>query len=285
MFLSLRCLEAFSYQCGAELNAISWHQEPNRQATRDVLIRLHAHSCRVFSEILTLLEAGYADGAHARWRSLHEVAVIALFLQKHGDQAATLYREHEAVDAWHGAKEYEKVAAKIKHEPLGPETMGQLKSRYDAAIARHGPSFKTTYGWAAVLLKVSRPGLRELETAVGVEHLRSFYMWASQQVHAPAKAFTSCLGTLPGQPKFMLAGASNVGLLDPAQSAAISLSQVLAALLLELETVDAPVCSQLAGRLVDLVKYEGLSAHDSIEGRHHEEWFIVKGAAGGSQRN
>jgi uncharacterized protein DUF5677 len=47
----------------------------------DALTRLHARSCQVSSEILTLLHNGFADGAHARWRTLHEISVIAfLFL-------------------------------------------------------------------------------------------------------------------------------------------------------------------------------------------------------------
>jgi len=36
-----------------------------------VLTRLHARGCQVSSEILTLLRGGFADGAHARWRTLH----------------------------------------------------------------------------------------------------------------------------------------------------------------------------------------------------------------------
>ena len=37
----------------------------------DVLTRSHARSCQIASEVLSLLLAGHADGAMARWRSLH----------------------------------------------------------------------------------------------------------------------------------------------------------------------------------------------------------------------
>ena len=43
--------------------------------TRAVLTLLHARSCQVTREIVALIEAGYADGAMARWRTLHEISV------------------------------------------------------------------------------------------------------------------------------------------------------------------------------------------------------------------
>ena len=49
-----------------------------------VLWRLHARSCQITMEILALLKSGFADGAHARWRTLHEIAVTALFIKQQG---------------------------------------------------------------------------------------------------------------------------------------------------------------------------------------------------------
>ena len=49
----------------------------------DALTRLHARGCQVGFEILALLKNGFADGAHARWRTLHELAVVAMFLAGH----------------------------------------------------------------------------------------------------------------------------------------------------------------------------------------------------------
>jgi hypothetical protein len=48
----------------------------------EVLTRLHARACQIVSEILTLLRSGHADGAHARWRSLHEIAVVGFLIIK-----------------------------------------------------------------------------------------------------------------------------------------------------------------------------------------------------------
>src|SRR5699024_117475 len=42
----------------------------------DALMRLHSRACQTSYEILELLKSGFADGAYARWRSLHESEVI-----------------------------------------------------------------------------------------------------------------------------------------------------------------------------------------------------------------
>ena len=57
-------------------------------------MHLHANACLVTSEVITLLEAGYSSGATARWRSLHEVAVYAMFIVKHGPGTAERYLRH-----------------------------------------------------------------------------------------------------------------------------------------------------------------------------------------------
>ena len=52
---------------------------------------MHARACRTGYEILTLLDAGLASAAHARWRSLHEVAAVAFFVKEHGPETAERY--------------------------------------------------------------------------------------------------------------------------------------------------------------------------------------------------
>jgi hypothetical protein len=46
------------------------------------LIKIHARAIQVANEILTLLKAGYADGANGRWRTLYELTPLFLFLRK-----------------------------------------------------------------------------------------------------------------------------------------------------------------------------------------------------------
>lgn len=48
----------------------------------DTLVRLHARACQVLLEIIVLMEDGLADGAMARWRTLHELTIVATLLAK-----------------------------------------------------------------------------------------------------------------------------------------------------------------------------------------------------------
>ena len=73
----------------------------------EALLHLHARACQVASEVEVLLEAGFADGALSRWRTLHEVTTVACFLHKHGNDAAQRYIDHLAVDSY-------KLALKVK---------------------------------------------------------------------------------------------------------------------------------------------------------------------------
>ena len=61
----------------------------------DVLVRLQGRAVQVGFEVLTLLRAGLADGAHGRWRTAHEIAVVVHFIADHGQEVAKRYLEHE----------------------------------------------------------------------------------------------------------------------------------------------------------------------------------------------
>lgn len=78
-----------------------------------VLMRQHANACRITGEIILLLKGGYPDGALARWRSLFEVAVTCLFINKYGRDAAIDYIRHGRVKAVEGMEEYQKTAIEM----------------------------------------------------------------------------------------------------------------------------------------------------------------------------
>jgi hypothetical protein len=74
----LRMLLTMSREWCGEINAreSSKRRSKNRES-RKLLIRLLVRGCQVTDEILCLLENGFADGAMARWRTLHEITVVA----------------------------------------------------------------------------------------------------------------------------------------------------------------------------------------------------------------
>src|SRR5260370_36714366 len=86
-------------------------QSPDASSRRhliDVLARSHARACQIVEEILCLLECGLSDGAMARWRTLHEVAVVASFVATHGEDLAERYVSHQAVESKRAADDYQK---------------------------------------------------------------------------------------------------------------------------------------------------------------------------------
>jgi hypothetical protein len=190
----------------------------------EVLTRLHARACQVVDEILVLLTAGFADGAMARWRTLHEIAAIALFIGEHRGDLAERYALHQNVESKRAMQDYVACQERLGYEPLEESEIVAAERSYDAVIARFGGPFGTQYGWAAQQLKSSRPSFSDIERAVGIDHFRAHYRMASHNVHANPKGVFFKLGLLE-ESDLLLAGPSNAGLADPGHSAAISLVQ------------------------------------------------------------
>jgi Family of unknown function (DUF5677) len=58
------------------------------------LTLLHSRACMVANEVFALLRTGHAAGAQARWRTLHEIAVIAFVLGTGSDDLAYRFLLH-----------------------------------------------------------------------------------------------------------------------------------------------------------------------------------------------
>lgn len=227
---ALAMLVSLSAELGQEINDEARVQTSRRQSLRvDVLTRLHGRACQVSREVLLLLAHGYADGAVARWRCLHEIAVVMIFLMNQDVATLTRYVHHQAVDDWQSAQAYEVNAERMSYARFTPKELRNLEARHDAMILRYNKDFASDYGWAAAALKKVRPSFRDIEAAAALSHWRTEYKAASSNVHAGPKGMYSRLGLLGSD--LVLAGASNLGLDTPGQNTAISLMQANAVLL------------------------------------------------------
>jgi hypothetical protein len=204
-------------------------RDPSRKHLIEVLTRLHARACQITAEVICLLEGGFADGAMARWRTLHEVAAVASFIVANGENLAERYVLHQIVESSRAMMEYEKCRKRLGYEPIEDREREALQKLFDAVIARFGEKFKSQYGWAADALEKERPTFADIEQVAGVGHLRAHYRMASHPVHANPKGVFFKLGLLDGS-QILLAGPTNAGLTEPGHGAAISLAQVSAAL-------------------------------------------------------
>jgi hypothetical protein len=231
----------------------------------EVLTRLHARACQIASEILALLKSGHADGAHARWRSLHEIAVVSFFIKSAGNDVAERYLLHNAIESYKAAKLYQQYCARLGYEPISAEELKDIESTYQYLVGRFGPAYKEEYGWAASALCKDKPTFRDIEQEVGLDHLRPFYKMASHNVHANPKGVFFKLGLYPTSEEILLAGPSNAGLADPGHGTAISLGQITVALLITRPNIDRLVVCGILMKLTDEIGEEFLAVQKSLE--------------------
>ena len=230
------------------------------------LTRIHARSCQVSGEVLALLHAGFADGAHARWRSLHELAVVASLIEKHGPKLAERYLLHEVIQQYKLACEYQEYFGRLDIEAPSEENLDSLRVRRDELIARFGDEFKYDYGWAASAIGIKHPTMSDLEQHVRLDHMRPYYRMASDNVHPNSHGTSFRLGLHSSQQDtVLLAGPSNLGLADPGHATAISLLQITTFLLATQSVTDCVVIMRVLEELTNEVGEAFLKAHQELE--------------------
>jgi hypothetical protein len=193
-------------------------EQPNLVAA---VTRLHARSCQITLEILTLLESGFADGAMARWRTLHEVVVVMMLIAEGGEELAQRYIDHAAVQAFTEAQVYRDKQSLYGFASISDEEMRTFSDDASDARKRHGPGFGGQYGWAASYLKNKNPDVHAIESWLEMDYMRPQFGAASQNIHGNAKGTFLRLGLLDDG--MLLGGASNAGLESPGIMCAASL--------------------------------------------------------------
>lgn len=218
------------YTISQEIGALAERRRRRARAKRnlilnDTIMHLHVRACQVVAEILCLMENGFADGAMARWRTLHEITIVAVVIARFGEDMAVRYRAHEAIEAKRAMDRYQQSHARLGFAPPSKKEIAEVERRYAAALALYGDRFGSEYGWAGHHLDLKKPRFVDLEDAAGKLEMRAFYGMASYNVHASPKGIAFRLGLIrePGQPTG-LAGASNIGFIDPAQNSAFDLA-------------------------------------------------------------
>ncbi|WP_299189706.1 DUF5677 domain-containing protein [uncultured Psychrobacter sp.] len=214
-----------------------------------LIVRLHARACHISSEILWLLKGGFADAAHARWRALHEVAVTAMFLLDHANEVSTRYCDHEVIESYKAMVQYKKYQSRLSIEGFSEEELIECKAARDEAINKYGKDFKGNYGWAAEALNKKTPNFFDLEEAVNLDHLRPYYKWASQNIHANIHGIRNKLGLAEANEEVLLAGPSNSGMTDPAQLTALSLTQISVGLFTIYSDMDSLITQHVIKKL------------------------------------
>jgi len=233
----------------------------------EALTRLHARACQIAFEVLVLLRNGFADGAHARWRSLHEIAVVASFIKTSGNEIAERYLLHDNIESYKAATLYLKHYKALGVEPIPQDEYDSIKAMRDKLINRFGDSYRNNYGWASSALDKDDPNFSDIEENSGLDHLRPYYKLASHNVHANPKGVMFRLGLLGNVQNILLAGPSNFGFTDPAQGTAYSLGLVTVTLITTKPTIDNLVLSNVLLRLEKEIGEEFFKIQKEIEYR------------------
>jgi len=191
----------------------------------EAMFQLYGRACHIGEEVSVLLANGLADGAQARWRSLHEIQVVLKILCEGDEHLSQRYLEHHDIDLYLEAKATQLYGGSRLHS-VHPDDLGLLSEVKDELVGKYGKDFICPYGWASELLGYKANRFSDLEKLAGAEYIRPFYKAASSSVHASSRGTLSRLGSPPNFDG-VLSGSSSYGLFSPATGAAHSL--VLAA--------------------------------------------------------
>ncbi len=248
-FYSIRTLGYVGVEIGSR-NAMEPKNDPEHpDYKREALRRIHARACQVIQEIRVLLESGYADGAYARWRCLHEMSVVSGFIAKHNQELAERYLLHEIVENMKSARHEIAVNKEMLTDAETAQEFETLVEAYDTVVSRFGKAFSKGYGWASGEITDPHITFEKLERLMEHEPLRADYHLSSTNVHAGPMGDSTRLGLRHSQGSALLAGPSNVGLEIPGVLAARSYCMISMALLCLEPTIDQLVEVEIIRKL------------------------------------
>jgi hypothetical protein len=201
---------------------------------KEALARQQAYACLVFNEILHLLKSGFPGGTHSRWRTLHEIACVSYFISKHGEEIAKRFLDYGAVERYFQAEAFYAHQQKMECISMSDSDFKALKKEFKAMEKTYGSDFvkkaNYPYGWVPRSILKTR-SLKEIEKSVELDTFRPYYELGGYNVFGAQNGFLFSIGGMKNK-RVVPVGPSNYGLADPGKSAAISLGQISARLLL-----------------------------------------------------
>ncbi|MCG6110894.1 MAG: DUF5677 domain-containing protein [Paracoccus sp.] len=190
------------------------------------LCGLQPRALLIAREAMHLMQGGFADGALARWRSLHELTVTALFLVKHGEITANAYLLNTHFSDLRSAESYNRHAKRANLTPISSEDVIALKEARDQAEEELGRTLKNDWDWAKDCLEGRASNFAEIEKDFEMDHWRPRYKWACRHIHPAYVRADSWLGMKETSANVFQVGPSNAGLVDPLHMVVISLTHI-----------------------------------------------------------
>ena len=220
-------------------------------AVMAALANLFPRALLVTQEVICLLKGGFPDGALARWRSLHEISVTAMYIAKYGEEVAIPYLLSVHFAARRAAHQMNEHAEMAKIEKFTEVEMKDFDARCAGAesILQRKIAKDRLGEWPAITQ--THRTFAALEKAVNMDHWRPRYKWASTHTHAHHRPIDKLLGMAESDKDVHLIGQSNSGFVDPFQMTAISLAQITTTYLLHTPNADRIVYSNVLLKLAN----------------------------------
>ncbi|VVB68580.1 Uncharacterised protein [Candidatus Norongarragalina meridionalis] len=262
----LECLIKISLESGEkQKHKLATITDKTNNYRIKALIKIHARAIHISNEILVLLKAGYADGANARWRSLHELAVISLFLSRNSNEVSKRYLEHEIIKKYKQTDDYRKYYKRLGCAPIERKEFNAIKRERERLCKKYcSDHFQDDYGWIPKNI-LSNRNFRTLEQHVKLDWLHPFYSLSCDSVHGGSKGFYRLSLMDEWQDRILLVGASNYGLADPIQNTAISLLHTNVSLLRIQPSFENIIVIQVINSYVQDIGPEAVRVQKQIE--------------------
>ena len=268
----LEALIMISMEAG-EAHANKILTDETESPKKEAIIRIHARSLQIAGEVLVLLKSGYADGANARWRSLHELAVTSFFLFENDEEVSKRYLDYVVIEKFKEAMEYRNQCEKLGYPPIDEQKFQKLKTEKERLCELYHDHFHWSYGWIPSDILPKR-SFRDLEEYVNLNTLRPFYKFSSASIHGSPRGLYS-LGLMDDyQEKVLLCGTSDYGLADPLETTAISLLYATLCLLNIEPDYESIFQLQVMKSLVDRIRPLAVEIQRELEiMTHYKPWI------------
>ncbi|NWE48046.1 DUF5677 domain-containing protein [Pseudomonas gingeri] len=241
----------------------------------DTTTRLHARSVQVASEISHLLKGGFADGAMARWRTLHETTVILKFIAEGDEDLAERFSDYQKIQRLSSAHKYNANNI-LNFEEITEEDIDKFTSEQNEILEKYEPYFKNKFGWAIKALNKpaksnTKADFIDIEKYTDLNFLRNHYSFANQYVHAGIDSIGYKLGTSMSRLDLLLTGPSNEGLFEPIQCTSLSLFHSASALIHAFPDDDRLLYIPVMWLWHEALKKEGVTASDALQKKGDEQ--------------
>jgi len=233
----------------------------------NVATRLQARCVQIGNEISHLLHGGFADGAFARWRTLHETSTTTKFICEGDEDLSTRFLDYQSIIRFEGAMKYNDKNL-LNFEPIPAEQLEEFRAKKDEILKQYGAPFGRKFGWARKALgDTSKDNLTfpAIETFVKLDLLRNHFSFANQYVHAGIDSIGYKLGTSMSNKDLLLTGPSNEGLIEPIQCTSLSLIYATEALIRAFPNDESLMTISILWMWHDALKHEVVDATDALQ--------------------